>query len=175
MNTTNDSLVKKLQCSSARQPRQHQPFRSLFIVNQPHPRLLIGSNLVDRSGNTTSAEERSRGAAIHLEKRRKDFFWQHLFFVYLKFAMSSGSLPSLGLPSNLEEAQITSLPDSFYYIAEFITHEEERVLLDKVRTSKQSKVSPHHVVTLTILRLHRLQSRAGKYLDTAGCKHGLRT
>lgn len=50
--------------------------------------------------------------------------------------MPSDGTPALGLPSNLGEAKIASLPDSFYYVAEFITEEEERVLLDKVRASE---------------------------------------
>ena len=87
--------------------------------------------------------------------------------------MSSDGIPSLGLPSSLEEAKIASLPDSFYYIADFITEDEERVLLDKVRFGAIDS-SPRYAVTLTILRSHRLLSRAGKSLDTAGCKHGLR-
>ena len=87
--------------------------------------------------------------------------------------MSSDGIPSLGLPSSLMEAQIASLPDSFYYIADFITEDEEHVLLDKVRFGAIDS-SPRHAVTLTIIRLHRLLSRAGKSLDTAACKHGLR-
>lgn len=53
--------------------------------------------------------------------------------------MLSDVTPTAGLPSDLEEAKIASLPEAFYYIADFITEEEERMLLDKVRASEQSK------------------------------------
>ena len=57
---------------------------------------------------------------------------------------------NLSLPSSLQEAKIICLPDSFYYIAEFITQEEGRVLLDKVRmeTSRSSR---------TFLRIRHLR------------------
>jgi alkylated DNA repair protein alkB family protein 6 len=37
------------------------------------------------------------------------------------------------LPSSLEHARITSLPQTAYYIPNFITEEEEQMILDKVR------------------------------------------
>jgi alkylated DNA repair protein alkB family protein 6 len=43
------------------------------------------------------------------------------------------SLPPLTcLPTSLEDARIKSLPPSAFYIADFITQEEEEVLLNKV-------------------------------------------
>jgi hypothetical protein len=38
----------------------------------------------------------------------------------------------LSLPASLQEAQISTLPPSLYYIPNFITPAEESVLLDKV-------------------------------------------
>jgi alkylated DNA repair protein alkB family protein 6 len=36
------------------------------------------------------------------------------------------------LPTSLEDYKIKSLPASAFYIADFITQEEERILLEKV-------------------------------------------
>jgi alkylated DNA repair protein alkB family protein 6 len=37
------------------------------------------------------------------------------------------------LPSSLEAARIASLPSTAYYLPNFISEEEERLILDKVR------------------------------------------
>lgn len=51
------------------------------------------------------------------------------------------SLPQLTfLPDSLEDVRIKSLPSSAFYIADFITEEEEQVLLNKV--------SPHLLTLL---------------------------
>ena len=43
------------------------------------------------------------------------------------------SLPQLtSLPASLEDARVESLPSSVFYIADFITKEEEQILLNKV-------------------------------------------
>jgi alkylated DNA repair protein alkB family protein 6 len=43
------------------------------------------------------------------------------------------SLPQLtSLPTSLEDARIKSLPSSAFYIADFISKEEEQILLNKV-------------------------------------------
>jgi alkylated DNA repair protein alkB homolog 6 len=50
--------------------------------------------------------------------------------------MKEPATPASGqvlLPSALEEVKITSMPDSAFYIANFISEEEEQVLLGKVR------------------------------------------
>lgn len=43
--------------------------------------------------------------------------------------------PSAGvvLPSALDQARVTRLPSTAYYIPDFISEEEQQVLLDKVR------------------------------------------
>jgi alkylated DNA repair protein alkB family protein 6 len=40
------------------------------------------------------------------------------------------------LPSSLEHARITTLPQTAYYIPNFITEEEEQMILDKVGAYK---------------------------------------
>lgn len=47
-------------------------------------------------------------------------------------ASSGRDRSSLLLPSSLEHARITSLPQAAYYIPNFITEEEEKMILDKV-------------------------------------------
>lgn len=56
--------------------------------------------------------------------------------------MCSDAISSLGLPSSLIDARIASLPESFYYVADFITSEEERQLLEKVETLEKTKTPP---------------------------------
>lgn len=48
-------------------------------------------------------------------------------------ASSGRNRSHLSLPSSLEHARITSLPQTAYYIPNFITEEEEQMILDKVR------------------------------------------
>lgn len=56
--------------------------------------------------------------------------------------MSANAISALGLPGSLMDARIPSLPDSFYYVADFITPEEERQLLEKVETVEKTKTPP---------------------------------
>lgn len=42
------------------------------------------------------------------------------------------SLSKLTLPDSLEDVRIKTLPASAFYIADFVTSEEEQVLLSKV-------------------------------------------
>lgn len=41
---------------------------------------------------------------------------------------------SLTMPASLEEAKVEGIPQSAFYISDFITQEEEQALLNKVRT-----------------------------------------
>lgn len=51
-------------------------------------------------------------------------------------AMGHVAAPTgVSLPSSLAQARIPRLPATAYYIADFISEEEERLILDKVRTS----------------------------------------
>jgi alkylated DNA repair protein alkB family protein 6 len=45
------------------------------------------------------------------------------------------------LPSSLDAAKITSLPATAYYLPNFISEEEERMILDKVRPSRRLVLS----------------------------------
>lgn len=45
------------------------------------------------------------------------------------------------LPSSLDAAKITSLPATAYYLPNFISEEEERMILDKVRPSPRLVLS----------------------------------
>ena len=42
---------------------------------------------------------------------------------------------SIHIPSDLEQAKIRSIPSTAYYIADFISKEEEQALLGKVRSA----------------------------------------
>lgn len=42
-------------------------------------------------------------------------------------------MDGVSLPTSLEHARVTSLPSTSYYIPNFISEEEERIILDKVR------------------------------------------
>jgi alkylated DNA repair protein alkB homolog 6 len=46
--------------------------------------------------------------------------------------MEAQSPQLTALPASLEEVRIEQLPSNAYYIADFISKEEEQVLLDKV-------------------------------------------
>lgn len=45
----------------------------------------------------------------------------------------ASSRPSVVLPNSLEHVRIKALPPAVYYISDFITEDEERAILDKVR------------------------------------------
>lgn len=49
--------------------------------------------------------------------------------------MATAGTSDAQLPSSLEAAKITSLPPASYYVPNFISEEEERMILDKVRLS----------------------------------------
>ena len=69
--------------------------------------------------------------------------------------------------SSLEEARVQSLPSSAYYIADFITEEEEQILLNKVSPQTLLRVYP-----ADILRSQQRQSLAGNILPIDACKPG---
>ena len=52
---------------------------------------------------------------------------------YIWATMGSGDHGHVLLPTSLEEARIKSLPSIAYYIPDFISEDEERLILDKVR------------------------------------------
>lgn len=53
--------------------------------------------------------------------------------------MDRATLPAgVVLPSTLEPARILSLPATAYYIPNFISEEEERLILDKVRPPQKT-------------------------------------
>ncbi|KOS17750.1 Alpha-ketoglutarate-dependent dioxygenase alkB -like protein 6 [Escovopsis weberi] len=54
-------------------------------------------------------------------------------------ASSSSSSSSLALPASLEQARIQTLPSTAYYIPNFISESEERIILDKIRSAPQPK------------------------------------
>lgn len=47
--------------------------------------------------------------------------------------MATGGIGDTWLPSSLEAAKIPSLPPTAYYLPNFISEQEERLILDKVR------------------------------------------
>lgn len=47
--------------------------------------------------------------------------------------MAARGIGDAWLPSSLEAARITSLPSTAYYLPNFISEEEERLILDRVR------------------------------------------
>ena len=58
--------------------------------------------------------------------------------------------------SSLEEARVQSLPSSAYYIADFITEEEEQILLSKVSPQTLLRIS-----STNVSRSQQPQSHAG--------------
>lgn len=49
--------------------------------------------------------------------------------------MATAGTGDARLPSSLEAAKIASLPAASYYVPNFISEEEEHMILDKVRLS----------------------------------------
>jgi alkylated DNA repair protein alkB family protein 6 len=47
--------------------------------------------------------------------------------------------PAYYLPTSLEESRIYSLPSSAYYISDFISEEEEKVILDKIASAPKPR------------------------------------
>lgn len=63
-------------------------------------------------------------------------------------ASSSGHKDDAGndfsLPPSLDRARITTLPQTAYYIPDFISEEEERMILDKVCGLAWTTFMPHN-------------------------------
>lgn len=76
----------------------------------------------------------------------------------------------IAMPPPLEDVRINSIPSSAYYIADFITQEEERVLLKKVSTVFCDKAFAVCIVDLE--RLKPLQNLGGNSCHTADYKRG---
>ena len=74
------------------------------------------------------------------------------------------------LPASLEDAKITRLPSTAYYIPNFISEEEERLLLDKVCIWRW-----HCLLSLMAPRSPPRRSHDGSSSLTAGSKHGHRS
>lgn len=47
--------------------------------------------------------------------------------------------PGFCLPSSLEQAKVQKLPSSAFYIPDFISEDEERVILDKIATAPKPR------------------------------------
>lgn len=79
-------------------------------------------------------------------------------------------MDGVSLPTSLEHARVTSLPSTSYYIPNFISEEEERIILDKVRL-----VTPFFKTPLPnlCLRSPLLLNQDGSSLLIADFKHGL--
>ncbi|KAI1072327.1 hypothetical protein LB507_002727 [Fusarium sp. FIESC RH6] len=54
-------------------------------------------------------------------------------------ASSGGDRSGLLPPSSLEHVRITSLPQTAYYIPNFITEEEEQIILDKISSAPKPR------------------------------------
>lgn len=52
---------------------------------------------------------------------------------------ASSSTSSSRLPESLEQARVQSLPSSAYYIADFISDEEEQLILDKIASAPKPR------------------------------------
>ncbi|KAI1106311.1 hypothetical protein F4804DRAFT_330493 [Jackrogersella minutella] len=48
-------------------------------------------------------------------------------------------IANLSLPNSLEQVRIASLPPAAYYISDFITHEEEAMILDKIASAPKPR------------------------------------
>jgi len=49
------------------------------------------------------------------------------------------STPGVCLPASLEQARVQSLPSSAFYIPDFISEEEQRVILDKIANAPKPR------------------------------------
>ena len=73
------------------------------------------------------------------------------------------------MPKVLSDAKISSLPDSAFYIPNFLTEAEERLILDKVRLFTQS-VGAIFVLVLTVDRSTMHLFQPGVSCLIADCK-----
>lgn len=77
------------------------------------------------------------------------------------------------LPQSLEATRITALPPAAYYIADFITEEEEEVILQKV--ARGALLQRHFIyLTETLRRLKLRPGQDGGNSRIADCRPGPR-
>ena len=76
------------------------------------------------------------------------------------------------LPATLIEAAITSLPESAYYIPNFISPAKEKLILDKVH-ALFLLLQPLTYYMLTVRRSMRRPSQPGVIFLTVGFRHTL--
>jgi hypothetical protein len=50
--------------------------------------------------------------------------------------------PGIAFPGSLDQVKIASLPETAYYVPEFLSDTEERAILDKVRLLVAASVWP---------------------------------
>ncbi|KAH6653913.1 Alkbh6 protein [Truncatella angustata] len=54
-------------------------------------------------------------------------------------AGSATSVPSIVLPVSLDHVRVKSLPPAAYYVSDFITEDEERIILDKIASAPKPR------------------------------------
>lgn len=90
-------------------------------------------------------------------------------------AMPPQDLGLINLPTSLENVKVKSMPNSAYYIADFISEVEEEIILNKVGISgptlHQSRLS-NRMTDWQSIRLPRLLSLAGKCSHIVVCRRG---
>jgi alkylated DNA repair protein alkB family protein 6 len=79
--------------------------------------------------------------------------------------MDPGSPQLVAMPACLEEARIKSLPSSAFYIPDFISQEEEQVLLNKVFNT-----SCRRFTVIDSFRSKRHQSLDGNNFQSDACR-----
>lgn len=82
-------------------------------------------------------------------------------------ASANSNRKDISLPVSLDHARITVLPQSAFYIPNFISEEEERMILEKVCASDLANGSP-----LILARLPRRPSPDGSNSRTADSRLG---
>jgi hypothetical protein len=78
------------------------------------------------------------------------------------------------LPASLEESRIHALPAAAYYIADFISEEEEQAILHKVARPRCIPGTPRTSLTETLQRLKPLPRQDGDNSRTVACRPGPR-
>lgn len=89
--------------------------------------------------------------------------------------MDRAALPTgVSLPYALDQAKISRLPATAYYISDFISEEEEKLILDKVRPPPTPLWSPwwDDLVGSQPSRSPAHRSHAGNSSFIDGCKPG---
>jgi hypothetical protein len=120
----------------------------------------------------------ARGAEWYLNQlasRSCWFYWQFSFTLQQNHCAIL-ELPKLGMDppsltdlSCLENFRIKSVPANAFYISDFITEDEERVLLSKVCAFRYFNV---RLQVLTLERSRQRQNLDGSNYQNEGFKHG---